>query len=104
MRIGIDGRALTGRYTGDRTYWRGLLGALPDPADDSEYIVYSRAPIPDGELPRTPQFRTRVVAAPNERLWSLFALPTALRQDRVDAAHVQYTTPPRALCRCPIVT
>jgi len=26
MRIGIDARTLSGRYTGDRTYWRGLIG------------------------------------------------------------------------------
>jgi glycosyltransferase involved in cell wall biosynthesis len=104
MRIAIDGRALTGRFTGDRTYWRGLLGALPYSADDFEFLVYSRTPIPAGELPDTGQIRERVVPAANDRSWTLLALPAALRQDRPDLVHVQYTVPPRALCPCPAVT
>ena len=96
---GVDGQ-----ITGDRTYWRGLLGALPFPAKDIEFIVYSRSPIPQSELPTAPNLRTCAIEAPNDRLWTLWALPTALRQDRVDLVHVQYTAPPRMLCPCPAVT
>jgi glycosyltransferase involved in cell wall biosynthesis len=104
MRIGIDGRALTGRFTGDRTYWRGLLSALPalDPA--LEFVVYSRVEIAPGELPEAPNLRCRMVPAANDRLWTLMALPRALRHDHADLIHVQYTAPPPGLCRCPVIT
>ncbi len=39
MRIGIDARTLSGRFTGDRTYWRGLIGGLA--AIDSRERVFS---------------------------------------------------------------
>ena len=104
MRIAIDGRALTGRYTGDRTYWRGLINALPSPDAEMEFVVYSRTPIAPGELPEAASVKTRVVHAANDRLWTLFALPAALREDGIDLLHVQYTTPPKALCPCPVVT
>src|SRR5437763_11849500 len=101
MRVAIDGRALTGRFTGDRTYWRGLLNALPNSDDDLEYLVYSRAPIPIEELPNSERMQSRVLPAANERIWTLLALPAALRKDKADIVHVQYTTPPRMLCACP---
>jgi glycosyltransferase involved in cell wall biosynthesis len=104
MRIAIDGRALTGRFTGDRTYWRNLLRALPESGEDWEFLVYSRTPISPDELLDTPQIRPRVVSAANDRLWTLFALPMALRRDAADLVHVQYTTPPRGICPCPVVT
>ncbi len=104
MRIALDGRALTGRFTGDRTYWRNLIRALPGVDSDNEYLIYSRTPIPEGELPDAPNITPRLVESSNDRLWTLFALPRALRRDRADLVHVQYTAPPRALCPCPIVT
>jgi glycosyltransferase involved in cell wall biosynthesis len=104
MRIGIDGRALTGRFTGDRTYWRNLLRALPALDPHAEYLVYSRTEIARGELPDAPNVRCRVVPAVNDRLWTLMALPGALRRDRADLVHVQYTAPPPGLCPCPVVT
>jgi glycosyltransferase involved in cell wall biosynthesis len=102
MRIAIDGRTLTGRFTGDRTYWRNLLRVLPSLNADDEYLVYSRAPIPAEELPDAPNLTARVVEAPNDRLWTLSALPRALRRDRADLVHVQYTAPLRS--PCPVVT
>ncbi|HLJ56142.1 MAG TPA: glycosyltransferase family 1 protein [Chthonomonadaceae bacterium] len=104
MRIAIDGRALTGKFTGDRTYWRGLLRALPAVAADDEIVVYSRAPIPEGELEPGANLRATAIDSPSDRLWTMAALPAALRRDRADLVHVQYTTPPRMLCPCPIVT
>lgn len=104
MRIAIDGRTLTGRFTGDRTYWRSLLRVMPCLAPDDTFLVYSRSPIPEGELPDLPNIEHRIVEARSERLWTLTALPQAARQDRVDLIHVQYTIPPRRLCPCPVVT
>ncbi|HZP84237.1 MAG TPA: glycosyltransferase family 1 protein, partial [Chthonomonadaceae bacterium] len=102
MRIAIDGRALTGRFTGDRTYWRNLLRALLRMDTENEYLIYSRAPIPPGEILYAPNAVCRVLEASNERAWSFLALPRALKADHADLAHVQYTVPPR--CPCPVVT
>lgn len=104
MRIAIDGRALTGRFTGDRTYWRNLLRLLPGADPDNEYLLYSRLPIGPDVLRPWPNMSCRVVPASNDRLWTLFALPKALRQDKADLVHVQYTAPPRQFCPCPMVT
>ena len=102
MNIAIDGRALTGRYTGDRTYWRNLLRTLPQIAPQDRFCVYSRLPIADGELPEFENLTYRVVEAANDRTWTLAALPRALRISRPDLLHVQYTIPPA--CPCPVVT
>jgi glycosyltransferase involved in cell wall biosynthesis len=107
MRIGIDGRALTGRYTGDRTYWMNLMrthiqAAAEDRDAAHEYIIYSRLPVPPGTLPESPHVRFRNVPANNDRLWTLLAFPRALKQDEVDLAHTQYTTP--LTVHCPVVT
>ena len=104
MRIVVDGRTLTGRFTGDRTYWRSLLRVMPCLAPNDTFLVYSRTPIPEGELPDLPNVERRVVEASSERLWALAALPNAARRDRADLIHVQYTIPPRRLCPCPVIT
>lgn len=80
------------------------MRVLPKVAPEHEYVLYSREPIPAGELPDFPNLSYRVVPAANERLWTLFALPHALQREAADLLHVQYTAPPRYLCPCPIVT
>jgi glycosyltransferase involved in cell wall biosynthesis len=107
MRIGIDGRALTGRYTGDRTYWLNLLrfhaeAAACDRDAAHEFVVYSRMPIPAGAVPDAPEFTIRTIPASNDRLWTLLVFPRALKEDGVDLAHTQYTTPLQS--PCPVVT
>ena len=102
MLFAIDGRALTGRYTGDRTYWRNLLRVLPRLAPRDTFCIYSRLPIGGEELPSFLNVSYCVVAAANDRTWALMALPRALRQARPDLLHVQYTIPPA--CPCPVVT
>jgi glycosyltransferase involved in cell wall biosynthesis len=107
MRIGIDGRSLTGRYTGDRTYWLNLLRnhieeAERDPDARNEYLVYSRLPVPPDTLPDSPYVTYRVIPASNDRLWTLVTFPRALKQDGVELAHTQYTTPLTA--PCPVIT
>ncbi len=101
MRIGIDARLLAGRFTGDRTYWRGLLGGLAAVDSDNQYLLYVREAAAEniaeaigvgGESPS--KFQWRVVPARNDRFWSLIALPNAMRRDRVDVAHVQYAVSP----------
>src|SRR5437899_9547899 len=105
MKVGIDARALTGRYTGDRTYWLNLIRAyICDGcgAPENEYFLYSRLAIPQGLLPENRRVNYRPIPASNDRLWTMLAFPKALKQDAVDIAHTQYTTPIQS--PCPMVT
>ncbi len=104
MRIGLDARALCGPYTGDRTYWRNLIKALAECDSPHDFILYSRTDLPPGDVPTNPRFRCHVVPASNERIWTAIALPKALKADNIDLIHVQYTSPPKMLCPCPVVT
>lgn len=104
MRIGIDARTLSGRYTGDRTYWRGLIEGLAAVDSVNEYVLYRRLPI-EGDLPVTgPNFTWREIASPSrDALWMQMAFPKAVKSDRIDVAHTQYNTPLFGMS-CPIVT
>ena len=104
MRIGIDARTLSGRFTGDRTYWRGLLGGLSSVDAVHEYTLYTRGPV-EGEPPRLgPNFRWRTIPKPaHDALWMLAAFPQALKADKIDVAHTQYNIPLLG-CPCPVVT
>ena len=104
LRIAIDGRTLTGRFTGDRTYWRNLLRALLKLDVESEYHVFTRIPLPEGELPFAPNLFVHYLPAKSDRLWLLWTFPMALRVLQPDVVHVQYTVPPRTLCPYPLVT
>jgi len=105
MRIGIDARTLSGRYTGDRTYWRGLIGGLAAVDAANEYVLYTRLPL-DGDPPPGlgVNFTWRQVASPrNDALWMLAGWPRALKADRIDVAHTQYNIPLLG-APCPVVT
>jgi glycosyltransferase involved in cell wall biosynthesis len=104
MRIGIDARTLSGHYTGDRTYWRGLLGGLAAVDTQNEYVLYTRQPL-DGDPPRLgPNFTWRQVPTPqNDALWILTGWPRALKADKIDLAHTQYNIPLFG-APCPVVT
>ena len=104
MRVALDARALTGRYTGDRSYWRNLIRTFVSVAPQHEYLIYTRLPIEPGELPKHGSLTLRVAPARNDRIWTMLALPSAVRTDRPDLLHVQYTAPPTILCKCPIIT
>jgi glycosyltransferase involved in cell wall biosynthesis len=104
MRVGIDARTLSGRFTGDRTYWRGLIGGLAAIDTANEYVLYTRGAI-EGELPALgPNFTWRQIAKPaNDALWMLTAFPRALKADKADVAHTQYNIPLLG-APCPVVT
>src|SRR5437660_11293553 len=103
MRIGIDARALTGRFTGDRTYWLNLVRAIQaSPRDNNEYILYTRVKMPCDAICPDDRVRIRTVPASNDRVWTMLAFPRALKQDFIDLAHPQYTVPLRP--PCPVIT
>ena len=103
MKIGIDGRALTGRFTGDRTYWLNLLRAMSrlQPEGD-RFHVYSRIPVPADALKPAADWTISTLSAVNDRIWTMFAFPGALKRDEIDVAHTQYTIP--LMPPCPMVT
>ena len=105
MRVGIDARTLSGRFTGDRTYWRGLLAGLGAVDRENEYFLYLKTPL-EGDAPPGlgPNFRWRIVPKPhNDALWMLRGFPRALREDGIDVAHTQYNVPLLG-APCPVVT
>ena len=103
MKVGIDGRTVTGRFTGDRTYWLNMLRSLTAlTGRDESYCVYSRLPIPAETIPAHPQWKIESLSAVNDRLWTMFAFPSALRRDGAEVAHTQYTIPIHT--PCPTIT
>jgi len=105
MRIGIDARTLSGRFTGDRTYWRGLIGGLAAVDTVNEYVLYTRGTI-EGDAPPGlgANFAWREIARPaNDALWMLSAFPRVLKADKIDVAHTQYNIPLLG-APCPVVT
>ena len=102
MKVGIDGRTLTGRYTGDRTYWRNLIRALLRAPDPPRLTIYTRSPIDAAEAAWLGQAEFVTIPAANDRVWSLLSLPSAVQKSPPDVLHVQYNVPPRLWC--PVVT
>ncbi|MFP3905177.1 MAG: glycosyltransferase family 4 protein, partial [Armatimonadota bacterium] len=102
MRIGIDGRVLLGRKTGDRTYTLNLLRALQNIDTPHECVLYLTRE-PDTLLYHELQGCNIRVSPPNlPYLWTLFRLPHLASEDALDVLHVQYMTPLR--CPCPVVS
>lgn len=102
MRIGIDARTIQGPFTGDSTYWRGLIAGLSRVNSNDEFVLYLDAKLPRGNVPLADNIKVRFLRASSWRLWSAVAFPLTLWKDSVDVAHVQYTIPP--IVPCPVVT
>lgn len=102
MRIGIDARCLTGPYTGDRSYWEGLINGLLILDADFELVLFSDIEIPAGMVP--PSARVQMVVLPTKwsRYFSMVQLPIAASRYSCDVVHVQYSVSP--LFRMPVVT
>ena len=104
MNIALDGRVLSGQFTGDRTYWRGLLEGLAQADTVNRYIVYLQTPM-EGEPPATAanvQFKV-IAPSASSALWLLSHFPRACKADNIHAAHTQYTVP-LLFMPCPVVT
>lgn len=102
MRIGIDARMIQGPFTGDSTYWRGLIAGLSHLNSNDEFFLYLDAGLPTSNVPSARNIKVRLVRAPSWRLWSAVAFPWLLWKDHISVAHVQYTIPP--IMPCPVVT
>ncbi len=102
MRVGIDARCLTGAYTGDRTYWEGLIGGLASLSVGLELVLFSDRDIPAGVVPAAANIKQVVVPSRWGRYFSFVQLPHAAFQHRCDVVHVQYSVSP--MFRMPVVT
>lgn len=94
----MDADVLGRRRTGDETYVRNLLRALPEPAAEAglDIAAVTRHPdlVPDGVLPV-------LLTARSQELRMAWTLPRALRRLRPALVHTQYALPFR--CPCPVV-
>lgn len=102
MHILLDARCVLGPKTGDRTYWSGLLDALPRLAPDWRFTAALDAEPEPGAIPAHSNLDVAVATWPSGRLWTLLTLPRMARELAVDAVHVQYVGPP--WLPCPLVT
>ncbi|RYG26931.1 glycosyltransferase family 1 protein [bacterium] len=98
MRVAIDARSLSERFTSNYTYWSELVIALGQ-RSDLELLLISNSAVPPEEVP--PNART-VVESSNGRWFSYAVLPEVARREGADVVHVQYTVSPRF--RIPVVT
>lgn len=87
-RVVVDADVLGRSRTGDETYWRGLLGALPGAAGDLDLHAATTQPaaVPTGVTPLEVRSRGQV-----DRL--LRRLPTALRALEPELFHGNYFLP-----------
>ena len=102
MRVLLDARCVLGPKTGDRTYWLGLLDALPRLAPDWQFTAALDASPDSGLIPDHPNLDVAVAESPSGRLWTLIALPGLASRLGVDLVHLQYVGPP--WLPCPIIT
>lgn len=102
MIVGIDARPTQGSFTGDATYWRGLITGLSKIESDNEYILYFYNRLQAPGEPLSSNMQHRILRGLNWRVWSACSFPKALKRDNAKVAHVQYSIPPFA--PCPVIT
>ena len=98
MRFAVDAHAIGRHLTGNEVYVRSLLAAFAQVDQSSEFTAYVSSPDAATAVPQ--RFDTRHVSAnPFVRLG--IDLPRALRRERPNLLHVQYTAP--LWCPVPVV-
>jgi len=109
MRIGVNALYLIpGGVGGTEIYLRNLLRALAEIDRENEYVVFTnqetgRDLTPDASNFKWAQQRVRASFRPSRILFEQFALPRAVRRERVDVLFNPGFTAP-AFCSCPSVT
>ena len=98
MRFSVDAHAIGCHLTGNEVYIRSLLKEFARLDPESEFITYVSKPEAGPALPEGFAVR-RVSMNPYKRLG--MDLPMAVRRDRPDLLHVQYTGP--LFCKVPLV-
>jgi len=81
MKIGIDAHNLEGRRTGMGRYLMNLLKYWAD--TEPEFILYFKNNVP-GDIPKSGNFRTRILKIESNALFEHFLLPKAIKKDKID--------------------
>lgn len=99
MRIGIDIRAIGQQRTGDEYYTLNLVRGLLKIDNDNQYYLFTNTF-------KTDEIEKKIFSGMKNKnvkiipvmprlkfIWTLFALPKAAKQLKLDVLHVQYITP-----------
>lgn len=98
MRFSVDAHAIGRHLTGNEVYVRNLLNGFASLDGDSDFVAYYSVNAARVQIPK--RFKARQVAS-NPFLRLGLDLGRAVRMDRPDLLHVQYTAPVN--CSVPIV-
>lgn len=104
IKVAIDARPISERFTSNRTYWLELVRelVLASQSGEIEVILVGMQPIPPMTFPAVGNVREIVAQAIHSRFWSLFTFPKICAREGAHVAHVQYTISP--MMRIPSVT
>lgn len=91
--VAIDARLAFGTYTGDSSYWTGLINALAEKDVDANFLFISNRPAPK-VIPNTAPITWHVLPASSSRWWSYVSFPILARRMGATAIHTQYSLSP----------
>lgn len=91
-KIAIDGHLYRSQSTGDTTYWTGLIDALAQFSDQTEFYLIVRKGFEAESYPKG----MRVVSIParSRRWWNTVSFPRVVRKIQADVVHTQYNLSP----------
>lgn len=95
LRVALDARLVGRDFTGDSTYWTGLVRGLAELDSPIEFLLFSNGPAP-AEIPKTRKLTWISLKSRNTRWWSLVTFPLAARKMGASAIHTQYNLSPLA--------
>lgn len=87
--VAIDARLAGKSFTGDSTYWTGLLHGMSQVESDFRLLLFSNASKPE-RIPDDPRFEWIVLSSMSSRLWSLVRFPLVARRRGARVLHTQY--------------
>ncbi len=95
LRIAIDARLAGGAWTGDSSYWTGLLHGLSELDADARFLLFSNVAKPAG-IPNCDKFEWIELSGGNQRWWSVARFPLEARKRRASVIQTQYNLSPLA--------
>ena len=99
MHIAIDAHSVGAQLAGNETYAVNLIEALAEIDQSNRYTLYVTKPSAvDRFTNRWANFQVKRTLPHTPLVRIPLTLSVALRRDRVDVLHVQYTAPPRLPC------
>ena len=98
LSIAYDARSMQAGGTGDRTYFREIIGGVAQSQPQSTLCLYAREIDAEREelARRFANVRSVPIGFAVGALWNQFALAPRLKRDTMNVLHAQYLLPPRA--------